>query len=143
MNAIPFKVGDRVINRGRSSKKGSATGTVTRVGERKKEYTAFDVTYDDGKTWRCFWTYSRKSHPWTPLNEEPADVPIIVNSTEAIMSVFGDPHATQPDGDKHDHVAAICGQLDKLTDDERLGVFRLYCTNCGGKNKPCHCTNDE
>ena len=34
-------------------------------------------------------------------------------------------------------------ELDQLTDDERLTIFKQYCTNCGSKDPKCKCWNDE
>lgn len=33
--------------------------------------------------------------------------------------------------------------LDKLTDEQRLAVFGVYCKECGTTTLPCHCWNEE
>jgi hypothetical protein len=33
--------------------------------------------------------------------------------------------------------------LDRLSDDERLELFSLYCRSCGVKDPRCQCGNDE
>jgi len=33
--------------------------------------------------------------------------------------------------------------LDKLTDEERLSLFKKYCVFCGTVELPCYCTKDD
>jgi len=40
-------------------------------------------------------------------------------------------------------VRFLRGFLDKLTDDERLELFRHYCRYCGSVNPQCQCWNDD
>lgn len=33
-------------------------------------------------------------------------------------------------------------ELDKLTEEERLKIFKQYCIYCGSKDSKCQCWND-
>jgi len=40
-------------------------------------------------------------------------------------------------------IATIHHLLSLLSDEERLDVFREYCTSCGTKELPCYCRRDD
>lgn len=43
---------------------------------------------------------------------------------------------------KSDHMEAVNALL-RLTKEQRVSVFRLFCTACGEDDPSCHCQNDE
>lgn len=42
-----------------------------------------------------------------------------------------------------DEIEKLIAQLSKLTEEERMEVFRNFCNFCGSDNPNCQCWNDE
>jgi len=50
---------------------------------------------------------------------------------------------TDPSIDSDRRISEVIAEIMKLSDDERLKVFKSFCLSCGADDPMCQCWNDE